>query len=237
MASDWRLAPDFDPSRHRLLLDPVHTFESILGRLESATVVSARWEHGWDGALGGRVRIAFEIRADEDTVDLFHNGIDGYRARFYRSVKDGDAANANALARLSGTLPAEAIAWDLGEPAPAFPEDWRAIAEAEVARSLVAAGAKLWISEHAVRQRYGVDWAPGSLQDVHHELRVERWMRAMLAPTQPNDAANFAGTRAYRVDRISVKGGFIVPGDISVSAVVPQKKERRSHDIHERGFS
>lgn len=234
----WRFSEAIQPDRVALLTDLSHSFDGIVERLLRGAIVCACWEWGLREEVVGRVRADFEIAVNEGDVDLFHNGRDGYRARYYQSVEAGEAANAACLRALASPLRRGGRSWGLHLQAPSFPDDWSHSADAEVERSLLSDGAKVWISEHALTQRYGPDWAPESAEDVVHELLVKRWIEAIRGRAgQGGQNARLAGTRAFRVDRISVKGGFIAPGRPELGAVVPYSKRTRSHQINSYGFT
>lgn len=70
LQADWRFADGFDERRRALLTDPRRSFERVVTELCAGAVVCARWEWGRDREISGRVRVAFELQASEDTVDV-----------------------------------------------------------------------------------------------------------------------------------------------------------------------
>jgi hypothetical protein len=93
--SGWGFVDGYgDADRVAMLMDHGTSFDQIVIRLvDGARVVCARWEWGRvGGELDGYVRVNLEILARGDAVDLFHNGRDGYRARYYEA-KSRQAAN------------------------------------------------------------------------------------------------------------------------------------------------
>ncbi len=237
--TDWQFADDFDERRRALLTDPQNTFDAIIDRLSMAHVVCARWT--WMRDDPTRVRAEFELLADDDVIDLFHNGTDGYRARYRRDVNEGEAANRQVLVALTPAMVAAARDWGLFAQAPGFPDTWAAIAESEVARSLNADGAKVWISERALDAILPNWWHPDA---VRHELRVPEWMayaddavERYRKDQSTGERSMFAGTRAFRVNRLNVMGAFIVPRRPDQGAIAGKDPRKRATQIHERGFT
>lgn len=239
MEPTWRLA-DALGDRVIDLLDPVHTFDRVVATVAKATVVCARWEWGTDEEVRGRARVSFELLVEPVTYDLFFNGWDGYRARYWRSAETGQAANLAMLEALRAPLAAAARSWGLHLPAPGFPDRWPQLADASISQSLLDAGAKIWISEHELNVNVP-DWQSGVPQ---HEIVVQPWVESVdrLAEEErkgvgDRQPALIAGTRAPFGSRLAMRGAFLVPGRADLPAVVPAKKMDRAEKIHRYGYS
>ena len=227
----WKLADRIVDDRP-YLLDTTETFEGLVRRLTGAAVIEARWEWAKDQALTGRARARFELAVDPRDYDLFFNGCDGYRARFYRSVEEGVLANAHLLLVMRQFLCAAASCWGLDANHPVT----------EIDRSLVNAGAKGWISEVELNEREP-HWQPTDVEEIRDEIHLPRWMDGVRTYAVQAERAGvlknaiLAGTRAFQGSRISVFGSFIVPGQPSFGAMVAPDKARRPCQIHDYGFS
>ena len=203
-----------DRRQRERLLRPT-SYERIVARLAAEATLH---DHGLKRARrkGSRrfFRVEITLRVDRATVDLFHNGPSGYRAQYYRGVRNGERANADAVERL---LPV--IRGLLARRAKRTCPWWL------VERSLRDASAKVWIHQ-------GRWWRHGRREDRH--LLVRRWVTALRSPREKHRRkAGWAGLTPNRETRIDVKGGFLtLEGERSGTL-----KDNRSRDIRDLGFT
>jgi hypothetical protein len=90
---------------------------------------------GYDRFLNGDPRATIQFRVDPDLYDEFFNSRKGYRAQFWQSLERGVDANAFLVANLLAEL--------CDNP---WPTGW-SLKRDFAMRSLLCAGAKVWIAE------------------------------------------------------------------------------------------
>jgi hypothetical protein len=90
----WSLTELVPEVRREMLLKPIR-FESLAQQIAEVGHILHPPRSRSLASRGKDWRAEFTIRVppDCDLVDRFHNGIDGYRARYLRGEEEGDRAN------------------------------------------------------------------------------------------------------------------------------------------------
>ena len=178
-SDEWRFASGFSSDR-LVNLDRAVSYEDI-GRaiVREARVTALPMEVVRDGELRGCRRPVFRLVVEPATFDLFHNGRDGYRGRFWQSPDAGERANRWLLAELAPKL-GEALG---GSPQTDF-----------ILKSLSCGSATLWFHEES---------ALGSAR-----LHVEQWEEAARGDSTLSAKAR-DGRWAPSGTAIEVKGAFM----------------------------
>ena len=168
---------------------------------------------------GKKTKIGFHrwratLKADPDTVDLWHNGRGGYRAQYYLEPETGERANRLALDRLSNIVAAQ-IEQDQHRR-----HHWP---RAQV--SLLHPAVRLWVYQGLwLRHPAPEDQA----------LRVERWQsHASSAVRDVRKLVRWGGL-APRETRIRMIGQWLRDADRKPDAGPP--KPKRPQRISDYGF-
>ena len=159
--------------------------------------------------------------------DIFFNGVNGYRAQYYRSPETGSINNHLLIERF---LQPELL--KVAERH-GYADATRSLSEAQVAASLALPSAKAWGDERGDKELF---WdhvnAYRSERDV--EIRAQRWIENTRHEDGEKKGKAQRGVRAPRLGRIKIMGGFI---DDDGTEHVAEHKRRRACDIFEFGFS
>lgn len=183
------------------------------------------WEPGLDAEVRGKHRPVFLIDVSEPTFDRFFNSAWGYRGKFAESAEDGQAANAEILARVSSALVSSVNC---------------GVAFRNVlSRSLTSEFARVWISERDSNLK---------VNDVRllEQLMFDRWLNSARDSWQRIQAEWAKGSKGVEVDldrilgvrapigtRLKVMGAWVDPdGTLSCHS----KKSGRAEGIHLHGF-
>jgi hypothetical protein len=154
------------------------------------------------------------LSANPSTIDLFHNAPGGYRAQYYRSIGNGDRANAYAVRQLMPLIRRLLV----GQGKRTCPWGW-------VEKSLQDSDAKVWIHQ-------GRWWRHAKREDRH--LAVARWVAEQSSrQRERRRKAGWAALAAHSETRIDVKGGFIMLSGVPLGGLKPN----RARDVHELGFT
>ncbi len=156
-------------------------------------------------------RAILRVAVCPELVDLFHNSASGYRAQYYFSPKEGDRANRYALEAMIPRL----------RQACRSHHSWRMI-EA----SLAHPQAKIWIHQGLWHRRI-----PKLMRNLH----VARWdaNAPLFRPEKPR-ARFWASLTPDQEHRLVIKGGFVTH---DFNTAMNPKKEERSQELHDFGFS
>lgn len=99
------------------------------------------------------------MTVDREVLDLFFNGRDGYRGRYWQGIEQGEAANMLLVERLRERL-LEFLQPRLSR--------WRTMTEARARASLSSVHAKLWVGNQEANGYRGT-------YDAGAHLQVARW--------------------------------------------------------------
>jgi hypothetical protein len=214
---EWIFAGGF-PAERREYLETDLKFESIAERIaEAAVVEQVLVQTGTDGDVKGGLRPSFTVDVGAELCDLFFNGRDGYRARFWQDPQVGDVANRSVIDLLSPKLIR-------------FAEnnlDHAVLTSPVVRESLTLPTAKVWIANEAEN-------GLGEPREAAPHLVVEQWERERPGDGPWNEVRPYRGYWAPRGTALDVKGAFLLPGG---GEVVAFRKRNRSLHLHYKGFS
>ena len=209
----WRLA-DFTPAdRRSWLLEPI-PFETIVTNLwATARVIQADQEEADDAP--GFFRASLKLAVDPQILDLWHNGIGGYRAQYLLGEKTGEAANAYAVRKLAerlATLPKDLRRED------AFWNLARASLEGEHSKAWIHQGR--WLRWRRLTDRLLIvkPWLAMQASANEDEAKLARW--AILTPEVET--------------RIDILGDWI---DDDLKPLGRSLKVDRARQIHAFGFT
>jgi hypothetical protein len=214
-SDEWSFA-EFDAER-RAYLDRDMVFDEMAKRIADLAVVNTGRIDPWravnpEAPVDTTWRVWFTISvADEPRLsDLFYNGRDGVRGRYWQSATEGNAATASIIALLREKLLrfAAANTDNFGRTTPARGDMML------VARSLDATSAKAWAYE-----------GTNPSFNATPRLIVRRW-----ANKSPGGYWRWAPIGPL----LDIKGAFHTPDD---KEFVPWDKRERAYNIHHYGFS
>jgi hypothetical protein len=215
---DW----DFSalPQHRRGYLERDSSFETIARVLENeASCEEPAIEPCRDGTQPlGTWRINLLIKVQPQTSDMFYNGRDGVRGRYWQSPQAGDEATRSLLNLLTRKI------LEFAEAQPSALTSRRrpriTVTLDDVRASLAAPSAKVWAYE---------DKSVGFHQGPN--LFVERWAKNENAPRNRNNGNWHWALVSGLVD---VKGAFLTPNR---REYIPEIKRDRNFQIHLFGFS
>src|SRR5688572_33286648 len=95
---EWILGPYISSERRRQLLRGP-TFHNIVRRICKTVRIVAHKRRNIDYHRS-YYRAEVTLRLNAATVDLFHNSATGYRAQYYKAVRNGELANEYAVHKL-----------------------------------------------------------------------------------------------------------------------------------------
>src|SRR5262249_34022465 len=186
------------------------TFQEIVSQIIKGSKISNH-KRAALRCCPGYFRVEVTLEMSASIVDLFHSSAGGYRAQYFYSVKNGEAANEYAVHQLvprvvellNGRRKRTCALW------------W-------VERSLLQPEAKLWIHQGS--------WLRlGKLTD--RNLLVERWVRYRWDKPGKDHWANLTPENETRID---IKGGPVTPEGIPCSK---RLKPNRGENIHNAGYT
>lgn len=214
--TEWRLHDRIGEERKKRLLDT--PFESIVQRIVGEARLH-RLHCEPCKKFPGSKRIEIGLTLCSQTVDLFHNGAGGYRAQFYQSIRQGEAANQYVTEALLEKL--KGICADQSEPGCS----WEFI-EA----SLRGPDAKAWIFEG--------DWFHGNKPEELRNLTVDRWVESLHTIGPALMKLRFERSHPMLTPdnetRLDLKGGCI---DGDGNSIGKRLKPCRSQEIHDFGYT
>jgi hypothetical protein len=193
-------------------LEKAPCFDDIVCKIRQSlkvgiTEASARsYDH-----LDRDTRAVIQFRVDPDLYDLFFNSRTGYRAQYWHSLERGVSGNAFLLANLLSEL------CDSEWPAR---DDWKLTRDLAM-RSLVCAGAKVWVDESRDIYRANFIESP--------RLRVRKWQSNDPYPHERACAPRPACDRCW----LDLKGCFVDGGAIRSS----KDPFARACQINETGWT
>jgi hypothetical protein len=225
---EWKFRTDKVSDQRLRSLKQDLSFSAIAERVVAEmTNVEFKPEAG-DREAKGRRRARFYFRVGADTLDLFFNGAQGYRAQYYLDPELGIKCNRRVLDTVTDKL-VEAVrntSQDL-------------MTMKEVQKSLESESAKIWIDEDkSTLNQTSRD--PDEIQ----ALEVPRWVAAMhevllawsagQSPDPTIKTRALLGVQAPEGECLKVLGAWI--DDNGQEYVVPSKVNR-AQEIHQYGFS
>jgi len=209
--TEWLLSSEIQPT-WRALLHGSFTFESIVRKLcREAEIVEVHRNRA--KSFPGYFRAHVKVRVGSDTCAVFHSGRSGYRAQYYRSIKNGERANAFAVSLLT-----QAIRSQLS--------DGRGVSRGWIERSLSGRTSKVWIHQ-GLWLRYA--------RRTDRVLRVAKWINEIDSTDQKRRKLVLWSSLVPRdEDRIDIKGTFLT---IDGEPLAADPKIGRSADLHDLGFT
>lgn len=222
--TNWRLVPDFDPTR-RSLLEETLVFEDVISLIErDAQLVGFDVCPGKRGHLKKCLRPEFQLNVHIDTFDIFFNSAGGYRAQYLSDPDEGQKQNSRLLLRLLDQLLAHANGKTTKHTMSAD----------NLSQSLHCCSAKIWIGEGIVQFNH----------ELIEQLTVPEWHMHALAAVEAYHSNRYPsplaqekaiwGIRAPRGTRLEIKGAF---RDTDGHEVVPFDKTDRRFEIHRYGYA
>lgn len=198
----WQFTNAVDASRAKRLFE-LSEFSKVVALVAKAHVTDFAWEPFANVSLAGCNRASFLLKVTPETYDAFFNSPVGYRAQFAKSPAEGEAANRNLLNTLAPMLLTFSATRQLAP-------------QREVAASLRAGEAKIWILESEVESQMG-DECPA--------IQYAPWIEA---------SESGVGLLAPVGTLLEVKGGWL---DRAGKERRNPAKTSRSRDIFEAGYS
>lgn len=208
---DWLLAHG-TPKHCRTLLHGRQPFETIIRQLCSGIEV-IEVHRNKAKSCPGYFRAQVRVRVHRDRCAVFHSGRSGYRAQYYKSVANGERANAFAVSSIT-----RAISSDL--------RDTRLMSKKWIERSLLGRDSKVWIHQGQWLRQW---------RRIDRLLVVKRWNREVDSDdAKRRKLAVWASLVPQYEDRIDIKGSFLTLDGEPLSA---NPKQGRSEQLYELGFT
>jgi hypothetical protein len=211
-AAKWQLESNVGTGRKSCLLKT--SFRSIV---EQVTNKTALRDYGREKIrkFPGSKRVWIKLVLPRRVIDLFHNGAGGYRAQFYISVEQGEAANRYLINALHNRLKS------LCKIHKKRGCDWEF-----VAASLRDPDAKVWIHQ-------GTWLRAKKLND--RNLKVERWLQHERSQNSKIRAkAIWAQLTPNGETVLEIMGGCV---DSNLKSIGKELKPKRSQELHRFGFT
>lgn len=194
---------------------------------DEVTNIVFHWKEG-DREAKNKARAEFLFKVCPETLDVFFNSSQGYRAQYYLDPQRGIECNRLVIDVVKGKL------------IEAARQSNRSVMTLEqVQKSLEYGSAKIWIYEHDST----LDQTSRDPEQIV-ALEVPRWVEAMKqvlaawdAHQQPSSTTKtraLLGVQAPEGSRMEVLGAWLDDNDKEF--VVPSKVNRVQH-IHQYGFS
>ena len=179
------------------------------------TVIIVAHKRGTIEDHRGYYRAEVTLKLNAATVDLFHNSATGYRAQYYKGVRNGELANKYAVHRLIPVI----VGLLNGKEKRTCPIWW-------LKKSLLHPETKLWI--------YQGRWLRiAKLCDQN--LLVKRWLSNGCPQNTAEKKKRVWGTLTPKGEtRINLKGGGVT---ITGSLLTKRLKPERGKEIHELGYT
>jgi hypothetical protein len=208
---EWALSTS-TPKPCRALLHRPLSFGSVMRQLcAKIKVVQVRRNRA--KSADGYFRASVKVRVLRRPCTLFHSGRSGYRAQHYRSITNGERANAFAVSALVKAIRAQL-------------RDTRLMTKEWIERSLLGRDSKVWIHQGQwLRQSRRRDQL----------LMVERWMRELASrDKERRKLARWASLVPQLESAIDIKGAFLT---MDGEPLPFNPKQGRSKQIHDLGFT
>jgi hypothetical protein len=212
LGSEWQFTELVPEWRQAILMEPV-TFEDITRRIVEQADIRRSTEKGREDPTIRRALFILELRSAPDLVDLFHNGIDGYRARYLRGPDIGDAANNHFIEQIRPRLE------NAGKGRSRLALDSSAL------QLSLDADAKVWMHQGL----WSRNWKRKRIQI---ELHVPSWLKHQHDANCSVRKKVKLGALCRRESSIDVKGGFLDRQGRPVKL-----KHERALQIHRYGFT
>jgi hypothetical protein len=211
----WKLTDEIETHRKKTLILCPQYEEIAVGIAKFGYVRRCASEGLKQDKNIRRSKFLLEVVSATPFVDLFHNGSDGYRARYLRRVDVGDSANDFIIDLLRPILIDAWRNWRHRRKEP----DW-------AEKSL--AGGKIWI--HQGR------WAlPRYLNRSKTALDIAEWQQHRNDPNAKIRKKVRLGSLCPVETFVTIKGHFLNPdGTIAGN---PKSRAERADQIHKFGFT
>lgn len=198
----WHFAEHVKPDRVTDLLAWTG-YDQVLAGLLQEPIVAFDWEPAYSANLPGCHRVSFQLRVAKELYDAFFNAPAGYRGQYAASETSGEVANRKLLLAFEASLLA-------------FASGSTVATQAQIAASLRARQAKVWIVETEVEEQL--------LADVP----------SIVYPPWEFNEPNGQGLRAPIGTLLEIKGGWL---DTTDNEHLDPTKMRRSSYIYKTGDS
>jgi hypothetical protein len=225
---EWKFRPEkIGENRLRLLQQEV-LLSTIAQRISDEMMNLKFHPKEGDREAKNKIRAEFFFDVCAETLDIFFNGSQGYRAQYYLDPKNGIECNRFVIDVLKNKLIEVAMQ-----------SSQNVMTLEQIKRSIEYGSAKIWICEDN-----------STLDQTSHDpeqivaLAIPRWVEAMervlavwAAHQQPSPAIQtraLLGVQAPEGSRMEVLGAWL--DDSDQEFVVPSKINRALH-IHQYGFS
>jgi len=210
---EWILRRSVSTERRKKLLRGP-TFHNIVQRICKHAIVISHKKTKIDEHRG-YYRAEVTLKLNATTVDCFHNSATGYRAQYYKAIRNGELANKYAVHRL---IPV--IVGRLNElEKRACPIWW-------LKKSLLHPEAKLWI--------YQGRWLRLAKQ-CDRNLLVKRWLSHDFPQYSNEKQKRVWGTLTPKGEtRINLKGGGVT---LKGFLLTKKLKPERGKEIHDLGYT
>ena len=208
---EWALSPNTAKPCRALLHRPL-SFEAVVRQL-CAKIKVVRVRRNRAKSVDGYFRATIKVRVLRRSCTAFHSARSGYRAQYYRSITNGERANAFAVSSL-----VKAIRQELRDTR-LMKKDW-------IERSLMGRDSKVWIHQG--------QWLRQSRRR-ERLLMVERWIRELASDGKKRrKLARWATLVPQQESAIDIKGAFLT---MDGRALPINPKQGRSKQIHDLGFT
>lgn len=222
----WEFRPDSGAERIALLSSS-ERFENLSARISDAlSVERIRFSifAGYLHPVTDCLRPEFHFPVDLDLGTVFYSGINGYRAQFYRSPADGDAANRLIIGLMRDLLVEAARRADFKCETDGVTHR---MTQSQIERSLSLPSAKIWPAED---QELNPEFHQIMTTDppLQIDISAERWLE--FARMDIKNAMR--GIRAPEIRALDIKGAFI---DGQGNERIPENKVLRAYELHVLG--
>jgi hypothetical protein len=196
---------------------------------ERIDTITFCFDEGRYEPVTGALRPLFYIKVGQELVDLFYNGVRGYRAQYYLSPENGEDANRYAIQQIEPKLLETARNANWCAPDPNCSDNLLHMDEAEIFASLRFPSAKIWGDETEGELS---DVTKGLMDKTPPQIIAARWVAATENLETQSKAAK--GVKAPCLSILKFHGAFIIKNG---KERIPCGKKMRSEDIHRYGWS
>jgi len=213
--TNWNLTEAVPLDRRKRLLSGLAFEEIALEICNTCTVHKPVTQWTQRTKEGRRPIFCLSVPQGSHLVDHFHNGADGYRARYLSSVERGENANGLVMNLLRPLLE---LAW----------EDWlHRPHNLDWLRSSLSQNGKIWIHQG----RWSLRW---NLYRLPRELIVESWAANLQSSQSEVRKKVRLGMLCPYEHHLVVKGVFLDEGGCPI---IKKSSASRAEQINKYGFT